>query len=226
MKKYFVHCHMRLQTLNVVIKPKTLFVKIDLTWHNIFSIFIDDIHQGELLSLNAQQLLIQLKNVTVYCPDVLIWGHADILKIHLYHSIACFNMHCKLFTNKAKKNVFFHKVSLYSEGIVTPDSASSFPKPSSSSVPDTRNIPPYMTHSRSQSESFGKHAFNCLFVIVQERAFYLVCYKSVIYNSILSHSFVDIQEKNNYMLIINYVFSNSNMICYTFMQIIKWIWLV
>ncbi|XP_048732192.1 spermatogenesis-defective protein 39 homolog isoform X2 [Ostrea edulis] len=48
--------------------------------------------------------------------------------------------------------------SAISEGIVTPDSASSFPKPSSSSVPYTRNIPPYMTHSRSQSESFGVSA--------------------------------------------------------------------
>lgn len=38
-------------------------------------------------------------------------------------------------------------------GHVVPPSASSLPK--SASRPESRNVPPYMTHSRSQSESFG-----------------------------------------------------------------------
>ena len=42
-------------------------------------------------------------------------------------------------------------------GHITAASASSLPK--SSFRPETRNVPPYMTHSRSQSESIGKHSW-------------------------------------------------------------------
>ncbi|XP_061172738.1 spermatogenesis-defective protein 39 homolog isoform X1 [Saccostrea echinata] len=56
------------------------------------------------------------------------------------------------------------------------DTASSLPKSSYSTVPSTRNVPPYMTHSRSQSESFGVTARVSFTPPSQEPSFPVVQY--------------------------------------------------